>query len=414
MPTIKEINVGGVSYDIGGGLTEDVKQASLQIAEKVAYIDEHGQDYYDELYTAFYDNMWNVTNTLSNASTSNPATKTAKDGTYTAIISASTGYTLDGATVSVTMGGANVTSAVYSNGTISIPAVTGDVVITVVAVALTVVSISAVYTQSGTVYDTDSLDSLKADLVVTATFSDSSTEVVPSADYTLTGTLTVGTSTITVAYGGKTTTFTVTVTQGVERVSGAYLIYDARDITDSTWTPRVGEISATISGATKSGDTLLFDGTNDVVYLNSNLALSGNDFTFQFYLKLNDLTKTNIVFLQNASSMMLANMRPQDNVYRIHLQNADTNYSYTFDSDYHLYSLVIASNGDTSLYVDDTLISTQLVYRTLPFNSSPFYMSAPVYSNYIAANVQAVMIYQKVLTSSEISQNLAYEKSIVE
>lgn len=211
MATIKKISLNGVSYDLGGGLTEDVKQASLQIAEKVAYIDEHGQDYYDELYTAFYDNMWNVTNTLSNAVNSNTATKTAKDGTYTAIISANTGYTLDGATVSVTMNGANITSSAYNNGTISIPTVTGDVVITVVAVALTVVSISAVYTQSGEVYDTDTLDSLKADLVVTATFSDSSTEVVPSTDYTLSGTLTRGTSTITVSYQNVTTTFTVNV-----------------------------------------------------------------------------------------------------------------------------------------------------------------------------------------------------------
>lgn len=76
----------------------------------------------------------------------------------------------------------------------------------------TLSSISAVYTQSGTVYDTDSLDSLKADLVVTATYSDSSTATVAAADYTLSGTLTEGTSTITVIYGGKTTTFSVTVT----------------------------------------------------------------------------------------------------------------------------------------------------------------------------------------------------------
>jgi len=214
MPTIKKISLNGVSYDLGGGLTEEVKQASLQIAEKVAYIDEHGQDYYDELYTAFYDNMWNVTNTLSNAVNSNPATKTPKDGTYTAIISAATGYTLEGATVSVTMGGANVTSSVYSNGTITIPTVTGDVVITVVAVALTVVSISAVYTQSGEVYPWDSLDDLKADLIVTATFSDSSTEIVPSEDYILSGTLVTGSSTVTASYGGKTATFDVTVNAG--------------------------------------------------------------------------------------------------------------------------------------------------------------------------------------------------------
>lgn len=74
-------------------------------------------------------------------------------------------------------------------------------------------SISAVYTQSGTVYNTDTLDSLKADLVVTAHWSDSTSTTVPDSAYVLTGTLTRGTSTIVVTYGGKTTTFDVVVTQ---------------------------------------------------------------------------------------------------------------------------------------------------------------------------------------------------------
>ena len=75
----------------------------------------------------------------------------------------------------------------------------------------TLESISCVYTQSGTVYNTDSLDSLKADLVVTATYSDSTTATI-SSGYTLSGTLTTGTSEITVTYNGKTDTFNVTVT----------------------------------------------------------------------------------------------------------------------------------------------------------------------------------------------------------
>lgn len=73
--------------------------------------------------------------------------------------------------------------------------------------------ITAVYTQSGTVYDTDSLDSLKAGLVVTAFYVDGKSKTVAAADYTLSGTFTVGTSTITVGYRGKTTTFTVTVSE---------------------------------------------------------------------------------------------------------------------------------------------------------------------------------------------------------
>lgn len=116
----------------GSGLTADLKAALDQLAQKVAYIDADGQDYYDALHAALYP----------------PAHLTR---------------------------------------------------------------ISCVYTQSGTVYDTYPLDSLKSDLVVTAHFSDSTTQTVTT--YTLSGTLAEGTSTITVAYGGKTTTFSVTVTE---------------------------------------------------------------------------------------------------------------------------------------------------------------------------------------------------------
>ena len=112
-----------------------------------------------------------------------------------------TTYTLSG---SLTVGTSTIT-VTYSGKTTTFN-------VTVTAIILD--SITAVYTQSGTVYDTDSLDSLKADLVVTAVYTDSSTEVVPSTDYTLSGTLMAGTSTITVSYEEKTTTFSATVTAG--------------------------------------------------------------------------------------------------------------------------------------------------------------------------------------------------------
>lgn len=217
MPKINKISFNGVAYDLGGGLTEEVKQAVLNFSSKAAYAEEeYGQEVYNELYDAFYDNTWAVTANLSNAESSNTAESVEKGEPYTTIISASVGYTLVGATVSVTMNGANITSSVYNNGTINIPSVTGDVVITVVAVALTVVSISAVYTQSGEVLPWDDLDTLKADLIVTATFNDSSTEVVPSDDYTLTGTLVSDTdSPVTVTYNAVTTTFDVDVAKAV-------------------------------------------------------------------------------------------------------------------------------------------------------------------------------------------------------
>lgn len=77
--------------------------------------------------------------------------------------------------------------------------------------APTPASISAVFTPGGATFSAgDSLNELKPYLTVTVTNSDGTTETV--SDYTLSGTLAVGTNTITAAYGTLTDTFTVTVT----------------------------------------------------------------------------------------------------------------------------------------------------------------------------------------------------------
>lgn len=115
------------------GISNDAKVALLACFQHVAWIDEHGQSYYDALEDALY------------------------------------------------------------------------------ASGKTLVSISATFNQGqNIVYTDDTLDSLKQYLTVTATYDDSSTATVVA--YTLSGTLTEGTSTITVSYSGKTTTFNVTVT----------------------------------------------------------------------------------------------------------------------------------------------------------------------------------------------------------
>lgn len=121
-----------------GGMPADLRMALLQIAQKVAYIDENGAQYYQDLYDAL------------------------------------------------------APSAILTG-------------------------ITAIYTQSGTVYDTDSLDDLKADLVVTASYSDGTTETLPASVYTLSGTLEAGASTVTVSYETATTTFSVIVTSATQK-----------------------------------------------------------------------------------------------------------------------------------------------------------------------------------------------------
>lgn len=75
-----------------------------------------------------------INNTLSHVVTDNEATSIEDGAAYTATLTADTGYTLN--SVTITMGGTDITSTAYSNGNISIASVTGDIVITAVAIKI--------------------------------------------------------------------------------------------------------------------------------------------------------------------------------------------------------------------------------------------------------------------------------------
>lgn len=71
---------------------------------------------------------YNITNNLTNCSNSNTATSIEENTSYTATITPNTNYAISSITVS--MGGVDITSSAVSNNTINIASVTGDIVIT--------------------------------------------------------------------------------------------------------------------------------------------------------------------------------------------------------------------------------------------------------------------------------------------
>ena len=73
--------------------------------------------------------MRSITNNLTHVANSNSATSIADGEAYTATLSLSSEY-YDWGTVTITMGGTDITGTAYSNGQISIASVTDDVVIT--------------------------------------------------------------------------------------------------------------------------------------------------------------------------------------------------------------------------------------------------------------------------------------------
>ena len=77
-----------------------------------------------------------ISNELINCTTSNSATSAKENAVYTATLTANDGYTLTGGTVTITMGGVDITDTAYADGVISIAAVTGDVEIFASAVVV--------------------------------------------------------------------------------------------------------------------------------------------------------------------------------------------------------------------------------------------------------------------------------------
>lgn len=75
----------------------------------------------------------NVTGSYTNCSSSDASHSTEKYQPYTATITPDSGYTLEGAAVSVIMGGTDITATAYNNGEINIPSVTGALSISVAA-----------------------------------------------------------------------------------------------------------------------------------------------------------------------------------------------------------------------------------------------------------------------------------------
>ena len=291
--------INEIASGTNAGLTDDIKQALLQIAAKVAYIDDDGQDYYSDLHDALYPPIPATAISLSSNNLSFSVLNTTQTLTATLTPSDATDeveWSSSDTSVATVSDAGVVTSVAYGSALITATAGSVSATCSVVIAQATLSSISAVYTQSGTVYDTDSLDTLKSGLVVTASWSNSTTSTVASTDYTLSGTLATGTSTITVSYGGKTDTFTVTVTHNDTS------IYNW-DFTQSLTDTKQQAVATIGEGVAQSSSGLTFSGgTTSIVYLANMSTYATSSYTVEL-----DVTTWNagtiLLSLATSSSM---------------------------------------------------------------------------------------------------------------
>lgn len=149
--------VSGGSYGADGGINTNARNLLKYVLDRVAYT-EAGMDVYVEaLYEALAQagsggggtTTYTITNALVHVTNSNNATGADSGDSYSATLTADTDYRIN--SVTVTMGGVDVTSTVYSNGEINIASVTGDIMITASA-AVYVITYLENYTGTGSAY----------------------------------------------------------------------------------------------------------------------------------------------------------------------------------------------------------------------------------------------------------------------
>lgn len=137
---IANLQSGG--NDAGTGMTTEVKTLMLSLFKAAVYNNPEMQVTVDALEQKWTSSgssdgeetvYYIITNNLTNVSNSNSAGAVAENTSYSATLTADSGYDLE--SVTVAMGGTDITSTAYTDGVIHISAVTGNVVIAATASA---------------------------------------------------------------------------------------------------------------------------------------------------------------------------------------------------------------------------------------------------------------------------------------
>lgn len=133
------------AHPITGGITATAKNLLIAILRNGVYTSDQSSNITNlvgALSASGGDTpsitYYNITNNLTNCTNGNINSTVEENTSYSCAITANSGYELN--TVTVTMGGVDITSTAYSNGNIAISKVTGNIVITATATEKQVVA----------------------------------------------------------------------------------------------------------------------------------------------------------------------------------------------------------------------------------------------------------------------------------
>ena len=295
--------------------------------------------------------------------------------------------------------------------------------------------LSATYNQGNTIVYTDtSLNSLKNNLVVTGTYSDGTTKTI--TNYTLSGTLTVGTSTVTISYNGLTTTFDVTVTSkppvtntlttdsllsNIQAEDGCMVQEGSKvKIIDKFDNSKIESDTLTLDMYNSANKAISFASTNKLTIYKRPTART--DFSLEAMIKTNTLIKTTttmavinfdsdsnndgVGFICRAGNILEAAYRTSESEITAIQHTLNTNTTWT-----HMVAVVDISNMKLSFYVNGELVDTKDI-STVYATTKPISINtvAPFDSNY---DINMIRLYDKALSKEEVVSNYNYQQTLI-
>ena len=325
-----------------------------------------------------------------------------------------------------------------SNGAATVTATCGtkSATCTITVSLPTLQSISAVYNQGSTViYSNSSLNDLKAGLTVTGTYTDNSTETI--TDYEFSGTLTVGTSQITVTYNEKSTTFDVTVIDkpaGILITNSLISNIQAEDgcmveeegtvkIIDKLDNSKFGSSSLALNMYDSANKVISFADTNRITI--DKKPTTGTDFTLEAMIKTDTLIKTStkfviinfdsatnkdgVGFICREGNILEASYRTSRNETTSIQHTLDINTAWT-----HIVAVVNISNMKFSFYVNGKLVDTKDI-STVYASSKPISINVTTNTTEFTSNydINMVRLYDKALSKEEVVSNYNYQQTLV-
>lgn len=180
---------------------------------------------------------YSVTNNLTNVTNDNSAMNIAEGGSYIATLTVNDGYRLD--SVTITMGGSDITLTSYTNGSINISNVTGNIVITANATLIPTSGFALNKTSISIMEgDTEQLIATLNGLDVTSSTNWSSDNSNATVVGGLVTGVTVGNSIITATKNGESATCSVNIV-GVNYLTCTNTAISSADGTETSSTTRI-------------------------------------------------------------------------------------------------------------------------------------------------------------------------------